>query len=427
MKTGLVYSFQDSSWFSVTKIVGNLLRAYESAVGKGNIVPINFSVDQTAAQNKNSIVSSLSDEVSRLVILDHRPHPRKVFEWIGQDRLAQFDEVVIHIFGDFTLNFADWKASEKHLKGVKVRFVCASDKQVSLIQKFVVQNDLVTKCPFPVDPEEFSFDPSRRGPFRKKLGLKEEDFVFLYVGRMSLQKNIYESVELFLELKKSGKLSPSHKYLLAGEFDVIGNPYVEDRHILGEYFRKVQHLLESYPKQISSDVRFLGAVSNKELSDYYNGCDRFLSLSSYQDEDYGMAVAEACMCGLPCALSDWAGYSSFHCPDVENFTNYTKVQLGVHRALIDKDDARSLFVSSATALSEEERGKGSRYYRDNFSIQAASEILKERTPEIDAFEGFTKLLNRLGAIASFKTSPFMNEMNKTLNDFYYEVYDVYSK
>ena len=64
MKTGVVYSFQDSSWFSVTKIVSNLLKSYESAIGKENIVPINYSTDLTDAENKSSIQSGLSEDVS---------------------------------------------------------------------------------------------------------------------------------------------------------------------------------------------------------------------------------------------------------------------------------------------------------------------------------------------------------------------------
>ena len=128
MKTGLVYSFQDSSWFSVTKIVGNLLKSYEWALGKENIAPINYSKALTDAENKASIEKAMDRTIKRLVILDHRPHPRKVFEWIGRERLQSLDEIVIHVFGDFTLNFADWRASEKILKGTKLRFLCALEE-----------------------------------------------------------------------------------------------------------------------------------------------------------------------------------------------------------------------------------------------------------------------------------------------------------
>ncbi len=428
MKTGLVYSFQESSWFSVNKIVSNLLKSYEMALGKESIVPINYSMNLTDAENKASVKAGMGEAIKRLVILDHRPHPRGIFEWIGQEKLQQLEEIVVHIFGDFTLNFAEWRASEKLLKGTRLRFLCASPKQASLIQKFAGQRAIISVCPFPVDSDHFFYDSKKREKFRRERGLSESDFVFLYVGRMSLQKNVQETIKAFLELKQSGGLGPRHKFWLAGEFDVIGNPYVEDRHVLGEYFRKIQRSLEGYSEDLKKDVKFLGSVPNDELCDFYNGCDRFLSLSSYQDEDYGMAVAEASVCGLPSALTDWAGYSSFKCDSVPNFTNYMKVELGIHRALINSDLAKKLILSSASHMEMESRSNASSWYKEKLTLQAVAGLLKETSKERpEVFKGFSELLKRLGAVAAYKKAPYMNEMNKTLNEFYYKVYDVYAE
>ena len=291
-----------------------------------------------------------------------------------------------------------------------------------------MDKNCVSVCPFPVDSDQFFFDPKRREKFRKERNLGEDDFVFLYVGRMSLQKNIEETLKAFLELKRSGELGPRHKLWLAGEFDVIGNPFVEDRHILGEYFRKIQSSLESFSEELRKDVQFLGALANEDLCDFYNGCDRFLGLSTYQDEDYGMAVAEACACGLPCALTDWAGYSSFRCDPVENFTNYMKVDLGAHRALIDLERAKNLILYSSAPMKRECKSEAAKWYMKKFTVRAVALLLKERgRRESEEFDGFSELLKRLGAISVYKRSPYMNEMNKTLNEFYFKVYDVYAE
>ncbi|MBC77069.1 MAG: hypothetical protein CME64_13730 [Halobacteriovoraceae bacterium] len=428
MKVGLVYSFEDSNWFSVTKIVGNLLKAYKSEEIKAELVHIDFSIDKTKQDNVEAANNAFEKGLDRLVFIDHNPHPFLFLSSIRPDDLDLLDEITFHVYGDFTLYLRSWKACEHFLVGRKIKFVCASDKQAKLIKKFL-SNDCVSVSPFPVDSNEFKFSDQNKSIVREKHGLKEDDFIFLYTGRLSEQKKSKEMIENFLECLVEKKLPMNCKLLIAGKFDNLGTPYLEEDQLLGEYFRKTQKVLNRFPEEISRNVILIGNIPNASLVDYYNCADRFVSFSCYHDEDYGMSVAEALMSGLPCLLTDWAGYSSFKIPELDGATVHIPVKLGEKRAEYNKHSAMQELESCfLKPLSSSSRQKLAELANEKFSIGACSkklQIIQESSEE--GFKGFSRLLHHLGAVNEFKPHLFMNECSKTFNEFYYKVYDVYAE
>lgn len=427
MKVGLLYSFEESHWFSVTKIVENLKKSYVSAGLMGNIEEINYSSELDHDERKKKIVEASSKGFEKLIFLDHSPHPFEALDWFGQEALDQVKEIVFHVYGDFTLYMASWKKIEPLITGKIVKFICASNKQANLVKKFINQTELVFICPFPVDKKQFYFDSAKREEFRKENGLSDDEFIFFYAGRLSYQKNIIELVETFLNLKKENKLSPDAKLWIAGEFDAIGNPYVQGEHMLGEYFRMMENCLKSYPEEIKESVRFLGKIKNKELTKIYCGVDCFVSLSSYHDEDYGMAVAEALCCGQASVLTNWAGYSSFKSD--YGIQDFVPVSLGRRRPIVDIEDAsRKILKASKQKITSEVREKISEEFVAKLSIEKCGDLLMAiHNESVQSFEGMSEMSHQLGAVAKFKSHPFMNEMTKEFNQFYYKVYDVYTE
>lgn len=428
MKIGLVYSFDDSDWFSVNKIVKNLLAAYQSAFQEAQFEHINYSVKLTNEENQKNMKEALAKGVEQVVFLDHRPHPLRALDWLNSDGSA-LKEIIIHVFGDFTLTLGDWKRTSAYLKGRKVKFVCASDKQVGLIRKFCKQAEIVYKCPFPVDAKAFQAEFEQRVLLRAELGIAEDDFIFLYAGRLSFQKNIKELVETFLSLKASGELQARHKLLLAGEFDQIGQAYLQQPQVLGEYFRMVQRVIEQYPQKYQKDVVYLGNVPNRELVHYYNASDAYVSLSTYHDEDYGMAVGEALCSGSPALLSDWAGFSSFRVNDKNYDPQFIPVSLGERRVSLDLELVRDKLIAFGNEQYDPaQREKRAAAFKDILSIDACAKMIQDIfKEEVAPFQGYTDLMSQLGAIAVFRYHLFMNESSKCFNDFYYEVYDVYAQ
>lgn len=428
MKVGLVYSFEDSNWFSVTKIVGNLLKAYQMNAPEIDLVHINFSSTHSNDEIADTAKKAFDGSLDKLIFLDHRPHPYSFLSSVDPSELDAVKEIIFHVYGDFTLYLKWWKSTEKLLISKKVKFVCASEKQAKLVRKFT-QNDCVSTCPFPVDGKEFKFSNSSDKELRSTIGLEEDDFIFLYTGRLSEQKKSKELIEVFLQAQSDERLSKNTKLLMAGKFDSLGSPYLEEDQLLGEYFRKTKKVLEKFPRNLAKNVIFLGNIPNDNLADYYNLADRFVSFSCYHDEDYGMSVAESLMSGLPCLLTDWAGYSSFKLEDLSVATKHISVKLGEKRASFDIEEALdSLEDCSRVKLSATERETVAKYSHEKLSIQACAKTLKiVLNNKVDCFEGFSKLMRELGSVSEFKRSPFMNESAKTYNQFYYRVYDVYAE
>jgi len=86
----------------------------------------------------------------------------------------------------------------------------------------------------------------------------------------------------------------------------------EGRLPLGAHFYLLRQEWLKCPEHIRKNIIFLGHVPNDEINGIYCASDLLFSPSLYHDEDYGMSVAESLMTGLPCLITDWGGYSSFH-------------------------------------------------------------------------------------------------------------------
>jgi glycosyltransferase involved in cell wall biosynthesis len=427
MKLALVYSFKESDWFSVTKILNNLISSYELAYGKENIIHIDLPWDCNADDVDKSKSDLLAAQCDKVVFLDHRPHPILLLKELKKEVIDSFQEIVVHVYGDFTLTFKEWAMFDRVMSGSKVKLICASDKEVDLVKNVSNQEDSLFKCPFPVKDEEFYYDQSKKAEIRKQYDIDENDIVFLYVGRLSKQKRNLETIKAFLDLRQSGELDKSHKFLVAGGFDLLGQPYFDERQLIGEYFRRIMQVIEGYPDEIRESVQLIGSIKNTTLIDYYNASDFFLSMSTYHDEDYGMAVAESLCCGLPAIITDWAGYSSFHLKDESKATHMVDVKLSPKIAEVNFEKLSQILKSAKSLkLDSRAREEVSKVYHSHFTITAAAKILKEiHDSEEVIFKGFSELLHRLAYISIFKKTPFMNEFDKTYNKFYYEIYESY--
>lgn len=421
-KIALVYSFQESNWFSCVKIVGNLLKSYK-LLKDTEIIPVNYNQKIISTSLRSLANDIKKTKADKIVFLDHKPHPLQALKEILKVDPKFDKEIIFHLYGDFTLYFAEWMQLNSLLIGRRVKFICASDKQVNLVKKFIDTTEaFVEKVPFPVDKNEFYYDKSSKD-IRSLNNLPADSKVLLYTGRLSLQKNIVELVEIFLKALKSKKISENTYLLLAGEFDSLGFPFADTYHHLGEYYRSFDQAINDYPNNLKEKIKLLGKIENSKLKDYYNTTNMFVSFSTYHDEDYGMSVAEAGACGLPILLTDWAGFSSFNlskqCANV-------KTSLKQKRPEFDKEEAYEKlihFCNSKDFSRNEQQEKFTNY----LSVEAVSKrlegLLKTQPAE---FEGFNSFLFKLGRVNKFNSQVFLNAPDKILNKSYFEVYDVYA-
>jgi glycosyltransferase involved in cell wall biosynthesis len=132
-----------------------------------------------------------------------------------------------------------------------------------------------------VDLNRFKRNNLNRANFRKTLSIESNDIVFLFVGRINIDKGIFDLINAFLLCKKN-----NFKLLIVGKIE-LSNKYLV-------IFKK----LINSPSIIYIDYTF-------EPEKFMNISD-VLFLPSYR-EGFGNVIIEAAAMGLPAVVSDIYG------------------------------------------------------------------------------------------------------------------------
>lgn len=122
------------------------------------------------------------------------------------------------------------------------------------------------------------FEPEEILELRKEYGLKEDDFVAVYVGRIALEKNIDEIIKAFTIIKD--RKIDNIKLVIIGS-----GPYYEE---LQEYIK--QEKLLDY-------IQLLGVIEHEKIPTYYQLANIFVSAST--SETQGLTYLEAMASHLP--------------------------------------------------------------------------------------------------------------------------------
>ena len=158
---------------------------------------------------------------------------------------------------------------------VNHRFACSEEAG-----KWIFGNRKVMIIRNAIDVKKFSFNEMKRETIRAELGIKENEKVIGFVGRLEEQKNPFFVVELAKTIIT--EFGSGYKFLFLGE-------------------GKLRGMLEDKVKKynISSNVIFMGNVKN--VNEYLNVFDFFVFPSFY--EGLGMSCIEAQTSGIRCLVS----------------------------------------------------------------------------------------------------------------------------
>ena len=126
-----------------------------------------------------------------------------------------------------------------------------------------------------VDHNIFKSDEDIRAENRKKFLISEDVCLFLYVGRISKDKGIYDLLKAFAELKK--------KYQNIALW------------IVGPDEEGIAEKLNYQDPELYSSINWIGLSSNPEI---YMASADILLLPSYR-EGFGTVIIEAASCSLP--------------------------------------------------------------------------------------------------------------------------------
>ena len=379
-------------------------------------------------------VDSLASEIidyspDSMVHIDHRPHIDELLKAIEKKAKWSIWErptLYIHVYGDFTLYFNNWCQIEKILKKYKVVFICASDKQVSLVKSLLHKADnYVVKCPFPVNEKDFYYSEKIRESSRNKLQLKENQLGFVYTGRISYQKNILALIKSFSFFLNNTNINS--KLYLAGQFDDIYQPFLGKHFKENEFFYYFNLLLDELPIQNRNKIVFLGHLNPDELKELYNGCDYYISLSVHNDEDYGMSPAEALCCGLPCILTDWGGFSSFAKMDKDNCCQLIPVK--INNEVINYQEnylIKTMIQCASRPINKRKRHQLSKHFLKCIStVNIARTIKAIHNRNITIFKGVSELMEALRRPDYHPIDMSFSSPYKKYSDEFKELYNIY--
>ncbi|MCC6278510.1 MAG: glycosyltransferase family 4 protein [Oligoflexia bacterium] len=276
--------------------------------------------------------------------------------------------------------------------------------------------------PFPVHISACKEDEIAEGQtsVRDQLRLGREEFVFAYAGRISVQKNVLLLIKEFLKIRVKHN---NVRLLIAGEFDQILSAHFGFRHNNGIYFELINEFLDSLSSELKASIIFLGHLNRRDLTRVYKETDCFVSLSTFHDEDFGMAPAEALCQGVPAILTNWAGYSGFRGPGVR-FVEVRPSPLG---AFINTLDLQNHFQAVLKNRENPQllRGLIRSHFEQKFSVKSLSALLDSELANLSRIRLFEGFKNRAVLLSKGLGSPeaFGDDVHNMKD--YMEVYAPY--
>jgi len=420
-KVALVTRSSLAEWRSCRTITANLLGSYLAAPH------LDRQVFRLPEGETNYDIWQLAQKISswqpdQIVFIDHQPCPGGLIQALARVwNQGPLPRLLVHIFGDFVLQCAEWLQSEPALKQFSILWICASTRQKRLVEQMLVDpRGTVTVVPFPVDVSHFRYAAEVRERGRKHFGLAGDAFVFFYSGRLSSQKNVIQLIQAFQGLRQ---LTERKLVLaLAGPVDDLGSPYFGKIHPEGLMSYRLQDVIRS---SLVDSVEYWGNLAAEELLLAYTAADLFVSLSTHNDEDYGMAPAEAFATGCPGVLTDWGGYSDFHdllpescsliptdfaAPEIFNLNR-------VRKALF------AGFLNASTSRRQDKSAQAAAVLSCEAVAQKLTELLSH--PERVVFQGWNENFKKV--VYSFNVKPWAPFSGKEgPSDLYRKLYSVYA-
>lgn len=302
-RVALIINPKITYWPSCRSIVTNYIRAYLA------ISHFHARVFEAPSVSSKSGVDFFLLQLNafkpdQFVFIDHPEPSHKLVNLISK----KFSKTtfVIHIYGDFWTRASRFIKLNTLLKQRDVRYIVLSNINRILMSRLLcVPLSNIHIVPSPVEEKSFRYRPTKRIQSREKLGLSAHEFVGLYAGRISVDKNVDKIIDLFEHELKFKKL----KLFIVGQEDFYP-PLIQTSAPTISPKKKITFILKKRrisPKQIV----FVSHLPRLELIKYMHAADLYINLSTFHTEDFGMAPVEALMCGTPTLLTDWGGFKDF--------------------------------------------------------------------------------------------------------------------
>lgn len=184
------------------------------------------------------------------------------------------------------------------------KVVALNETEKEDYKKMDVDEDKIEIIPNGIDLSEYNNLPEN-GRFRKKFGIKDEEKIFLYLGRIHQIKGIDLLINTFADLTK--KLDDLRLVIVG-----------QDDGYLATVMKQIDDL------NIGNRVLVTGPLYGNNKLEAYVDADVYVLPSRY--ETFPLTVLEACACGVPVIVTNKCGIAD----SVEKFgyvVEYDKSQL----------------------------------------------------------------------------------------------------
>lgn len=376
MKIALVYRASNPTWVSAQTIRENLKRAW-LAIELLQVIDCPFTMDQDWSAWAKTLQKTKPDLI---VFLESMPVPVKALNAISKIKTLKKIPFIFHIYGDFSINTHKWFNIGPLLTGRRILWLVASAAQQGQLTQFLNPGADVQCVPFPVDSETYN-------PFDLQKENLQQSYRFFYTGRFSRQKNTLLLLQWVAEYLQK---NPNVNFDFAGPFDDLGGELWGDKEPAGSTHSKWMTVLKSLPPQVRARIHYHGNLSAREVKTLATQSDCYISLSTYHDEDFGLAPLESLMCGSRAILSGWGGFTSFKID--ENSVEILPVEIAKDSIKLNKNRFFKALnhVMQKKKVSIEERHLRHLIYSSHFSIAAVSDELKNKlNSPFEIFTGFS--------------------------------------
>lgn len=161
----------------------------------------------------------------------------------------------------------------------------------------------LTRCvPYAFDESLFYPETeSVRQSVRDALKIDADENLLLYVGRITIEKNLHTLLKAFHVVLNS---APRTRLVIVGQ--EANTPFIE----FGSFPVDIKRMLMRLMNQLALDqgpVIFAGHRTPNELRAIYNSADLLVNLTLHHDENFGLTQVEAMACGLPVVGTRWGG------------------------------------------------------------------------------------------------------------------------
>ncbi len=185
----------------------------------------------------------------------------------------------------------------------------------------------IIQIPNGIDLETYQQLPSK-DIFRKKMGIKKDEKIILYLSRLHERKGIDLLIKSFKNIKN--EIGPS-KLVIAGPDD--------------HYLEQLNHLVQELGMEDS--IIIPGPLYENDKLEAYVDADVFVLPSKDRYESFGNVVVEAMACQTPVVVTRFCGVSEWINDEVGQVVDYEETELA--QAILEILQNKKLNIMSQKA------------------------------------------------------------------------------